>query len=76
MTDCATHRMRFETQSALAVEAASTGGASPPTADFCVWPRWTRSWVCARPSPSRCPSGETGEGATPLPRSLGRGSSR
>ena len=74
MADCATHPMRFETQSTLALEAAFDGGASPPMMGLCGWPRRTSSWVFARPSQSLFQSGETEEGAILWPRPLGKGS--
>jgi hypothetical protein len=52
MQDCASSRLRFETQTASSQMAGSCGS-----------PRWTWSWVWARPSPSVYRSGVGGKGA-------------
>ena len=77
MIDCATNRMHFETQAALALEAAFDGGRITSDGGL-LWLAeaddelgFVRGYLRVA-----CPSGESGRGATPLPRSLSRGSSR
>ncbi len=68
MSVCATTRMRFETEAALALEEPpSTEDALPPMAGSAGSPRRTRSWVCPRLEPSTCRSGERGKSATLSP---------
>ena len=66
MRDCATNRMRFETQTALALEAAFDGGRITSDGGL-LWLAEDGRGVgsCARPSPSACRSGERGRDATP-----------
>ena len=50
MSDCAIHKMRFETSTKLALEAAFDGGRlTSETAGSLGWPRSTQNLRCARP---------------------------
>jgi hypothetical protein len=65
VNDCATQKMRFETRTALTLEAAFDGGRlTSQTEGFYGWQRRTRSWVCAMPSQNSCRSGERGKDST------------
>jgi hypothetical protein len=77
MQDCATQRMRFETQTALALEAAFDGGRITSDGGL-LWLSEVDSELgaCAKPSPNTCRSGETGEGATLWNRSSASASCR
>jgi len=77
MSDCATSGMRFETQTALALQAAFDGGRITSDGGL-VWLSQTDSemGLFAKPSRNRCRRGERGRGATLWPRSLGSASFR
>ena len=70
-------RMRFETETALALEAAFDGGRITSDGGL-VWLAEMDEELGLVRGHLRvaCPSGERGGGATPSPRWLGRGSSR
>jgi hypothetical protein len=63
MTDCATRKMHFETETALTLEAAFDGGRITSDGGLLCRRRRIRSWVCARPSQNTCRSSARGKGA-------------